>query len=86
MALRALEAARTRRGPRIVSAADLAVGQAARLAAFKEQHRWIQISAPIAPGLSWRASWLTSVRRGGAEEVRGADDNELLDYLEARFD
>jgi hypothetical protein len=68
-----------------VSAVDQHVDQAARLAQFRATHPWVQITPPLEDGLPWRASWLVSVRRGGAEEVRGADDTALLDELEARF-
>lgn len=61
------------------------VGQAARLAEFRARRPWIQITPPLEDGLPWRASWLTPVERGGAEEVRRDDDKTLLDYLEGRF-
>lgn len=59
--------------------------QAERLAAFTARHPWIVIRRPDQNGDQWRASWLTPVKKGGAEEVKRPDDGGLLDYLEARF-
>lgn len=57
-----------------------------RLAAIKALRPGILIMAPEA-GLSsqWRASWLTSVAKGGAEEAKHDDADCLADVLEERF-
>lgn len=62
-----------------------AVDQAVRLAGFRERRPRIQITPPLEDGLPWRASWLTPVEAGGADEVKADDAEALLDELEARF-
>ena len=57
-----------------------------RLAGFRARCPWVQILSPERSGSpQWRASWLTPVERGGAEEVKDQDPERFLDRLEARF-
>lgn len=65
---------------------SVAVELPPRLAAIAKQRPGIVILSPAQSGArQWRASWLTSVDRGGAEEAKHDDPDGLADYLEGRL-
>lgn len=57
-----------------------------RLAAIKARRPGMVILSPeLTTTRQWRASWLTSPAKGGAEQAKHDDPDGLADDLERRF-